>query len=119
MQIKHTVVRCLKKNHMVKTCLSREECVITECIFKHFKALSCLHRMGHTSDISCKLVVLASKYIVYCYVHNSRMFFIRFYFIHFSRLNSISIILFWEDTGSASKNYQIFEILNHSRYSST
>ncbi len=36
-------------------------------------------------------------------------FTIRFYFIHFSRLNSISIILFWENTGSASKNYQNFE----------
>ncbi len=41
--------------------------------------------------------------------------FIRFYFIHFSRLNSISIILFWENTMSASKNYQIFKISNHSR----
>ncbi len=44
--------------------------------------------------------------------------FIRFYFIHFSRLNSISIILFWENTGSASENYQVFEISNHSCYSS-
>ncbi len=44
--------------------------------------------------------------------------FIRFYFIHFSRLNSISIILFWENTGSASENYEVFEILNHSCYSS-
>ncbi len=42
--------------------------------------------------------------------------FIRFYFIHFSRLNSISIILFWENTGSASENYQLFEISNHSFY---
>ncbi len=42
--------------------------------------------------------------------------FIRFYFIHFSKLNSISIILFWENTGSASENYQVFEILNHSFY---
>ncbi len=32
--------------------------------------------------------------------------FISFYFIHFSRLNSISIILFWENTRSASKNYK-------------
>ncbi len=44
--------------------------------------------------------------------------FIRFYFIHFSRLNSISIILFWENTGSASENYEVFEIWNHSCYSS-
>ncbi len=36
--------------------------------------------------------------------------FIRFYFIHFSRLNSISIILFWENNRSASENYQVFEI---------
>ncbi len=43
-----------------------------------------------------------------------QVIFIRFYFIHFSRLNSISIILFWENTGSASKNYQIFKISNHS-----
>ncbi len=42
--------------------------------------------------------------------------FIRFSFIHFSRLNSISIIMFWEDTGSASENYQVFKILNHSCY---
>ncbi len=42
-------------------------------------------------------------------------FIICFYFIHFSRLNSILIILFWENTGSASKNYQIFKISNHSR----
>ncbi len=42
--------------------------------------------------------------------------FIRFYFIYFSRLNSISIILFWENTGNASKNYQLFEISNHSTY---
>ncbi len=45
--------------------------------------------------------------------------FIRFYFIHFSRLNSISIILFWENTGSTSENYEVFEISNHSSYSST
>ncbi len=46
------------------------------------------------------------------------VFFIkRFYFIHFSRLNSISIILLWENTGSASKNYQIFKIWNHARES--
>ncbi len=32
------------------------------------------------------------------------LIFISFYFIHFSRLNSISIILFWENTGSASEN---------------
>ncbi len=44
--------------------------------------------------------------------------FICFYFIHFSRLDSKSIILFWESTGSASKNYQIFKISNYSRYSS-
>ncbi len=43
---------------------------------------------------------------------------IRFYFIHFSRLNSISIILFWENTGSASENYEVLEISNHSCYSS-
>ncbi len=43
---------------------------------------------------------------------------IRFYFIHFSRLDSISIILFWENTGSASENYEVFEISNHSCYSS-
>ncbi len=54
----------------------------------------------------------------FCFPQFSRNFVIRFYFIHFSRLNSISIILFWENTGSASKNYQIFEISNHSRYSS-
>ncbi len=42
--------------------------------------------------------------------------FIRFYFIHFSRLKSISIILFWENTRSASENYQVFEISNHSCY---
>ncbi len=42
----------------------------------------------------------------------SLILFICFYFIHFSRLNSISIILFWENTRSATKNYQIFEILN-------
>ncbi len=42
--------------------------------------------------------------------------FIRFYFIHFSRLNSISLILFWENTGSASENYQVFEISNHYCY---
>ncbi len=44
--------------------------------------------------------------------------FIHFYFIHFSRLNSISIILFWENTGSANENYEVFEISNHSCYSS-
>ncbi len=49
---------------------------------------------------------------------SDHFFFILFYFIHISRLNSISIILFWENTGSASKNYQIFEISNHSHYSS-
>ncbi len=38
--------------------------------------------------------------------------FIRFYFIHFSRLNSILIILFWENTGSGSGYYQVFEISN-------
>ncbi len=43
------------------------------------------------------------------------MFFICFYFIHFSRLNSRSSILFWENTWSASKNYQIFKISIHSR----
>ncbi len=37
--------------------------------------------------------------------------FICFYFIHFSKLNSISIILFWENTRSASKNYQIILII--------
>ncbi len=47
--------------------------------------------------------------------HKLLSVFICFYFIHFSRLNSISIILFWENTGSASKNYQIFKISNHSR----
>ncbi len=46
------------------------------------------------------------------------LFFIRFYFIHFSRLNLVLIILFWENTRSASENCQIFGILNHSRYSS-
>ncbi len=46
------------------------------------------------------------------------LFIIRFYFIHFSRLNSISIILFWENTGNASENYEVFEISNHSCYSS-
>ncbi len=32
---------------------------------------------------------------------------IRFYFIHFSRLNLIFIILLWENTGSANENYQV------------
>ncbi len=45
-----------------------------------------------------------------------RKLFISFYFIHFSRLNSISIILFWENTGSSSENYQVFEISIHSFY---
>ncbi len=49
-------------------------------------------------------------------IHIKLNIFIRFYFIHFSRLNSIPIILFWENTGSASENYQVFEILNHSFY---
>ncbi len=35
---------------------------------------------------------------------NRQFLFIRFYFIHFSRFNSISISLFWENTGSASEN---------------
>ncbi len=43
--------------------------------------------------------------------------FIRFYFINFSRLNSISIILFWENTGNAGENFEVFEISNHSCYS--
>ncbi len=46
------------------------------------------------------------------------LIFIRFYFIHFSRLNSVSIILFWENTGSVSEHYEVFEISNHSCYSS-
>ncbi len=54
------------------------------------------------------------------YFVRQRVLFIRFYFIHFSRLNSISIILFWENTGnSVSKNYQIIEISNNFRYSSS
>ncbi len=35
-----------------------------------------------------------------------RPFFIHFYFIHFSRLNSIWIILLWENTGSARKTME-------------
>ncbi len=54
-----------------------------------------------------------SRLDMYVLAHSG--FFIHFYFIRFSRLNSISIILFWENTGSAGKNYQIFEISNHSR----
>ncbi len=40
-------------------------------------------------------------------------FFICFYFTHFSRLNSISIILFWENTGSAGETskYSKFRII--------
>ncbi len=55
-----------------------------------------------------------SKFFPHCL--QKYCFFIRFYFIHFSRLNSISIILFWENTGSASENYLVFEISNHSFY---
>ncbi len=47
---------------------------------------------------------------------NTELFFVRSYFIHFSMLNSMSIILFWENTGSASENYEVFEISNHSFY---
>ncbi len=55
------------------------------------------------------------RFKYYIILKRESRFIISFYFIHFSRLNSISIILFWEDTGRASKNYQIFEISNHSR----
>ncbi len=41
-------------------------------------------------------------------MYNHSNLFIYFYFIHFSRLNSVSLKLFWENTGRTCENYQVF-----------
>ncbi len=77
------------------------------CTIKLYKIAKFYH------SVACSIEVSHVKGKVACILKNT-LIFIRFYFIHFPRLNSISIILFWENTASASKNYQLFEISNHS-----
>ncbi len=52
------------------------------------------------SVIRCSLLSCSSNV---CEGEPVPCFIIGFYFIHFSRLNSISLKLFWENTGSASE----------------
>ncbi len=76
---------------------------ITQCILNPY--------LQHTIFLYTQNYVSKFSYFLFNFP-----IFISFCFIHFSRSNSISIILFWENTGSTSKNYQVFEISNHSFY---
>ncbi len=71
----------------------------------------------YSFDFYQKFMILTKSDIAFWLVQKT-VIFIHFYFIYFSRLNTISIILFWENIRSASENYEVFEILHHSCYSS-
>ncbi len=71
----------------------------------------------HLSCNQIKFLIFDYHFVIGMFI-NQRLSGIRFNLSHISRLNSVSIILFWENTGSASENDEVFEILNRSFYSS-